>query len=102
MSSILVTIPDSVASAFINHLAKLEPSVANQITIRVLEDAHAKRVIEEFNRPLKIPMPEFPVHIPDDELDDDILPLEDLLDHTGGMYHKELEDYDHYGREYRP
>lgn len=84
MSSILVTIPDKVAPQFINHLAKLEPRIANQITIRVLDDSTAKSIMEE------PPLIEFPIHIPDDELDDDILPLEDLLDHTGGMYHKEL------------
>lgn len=53
MSSILVTIPDKVASAFINHLAKLEPRVANQITIRVLEDSTAQRAIDEFSMPNK-------------------------------------------------
>lgn len=60
MSSILVTIPDQVASAFIDHLAKLHPRIANQITIRVLDDSTARSIMEE------PPVIEFPVHIPED------------------------------------
>jgi len=94
--SVLVTIPDELVEDFINHLGRMKPDISKHITIRVLDGAHAKRVIEEFTKPytqeeynlLRADIEprlrddiilDFPIHIPDDELDDDILPLEDII-----------------------
>ncbi len=50
-SSVLITVPEEVAAEFINHLGRLKPDISKHITIRVLDDAHADRVIEEFGKP---------------------------------------------------
>ena len=52
-SSVLITMLEEVASEFINHLGRLKPDIAKHITIRVLSDSTAQRVIDEIDNPLE-------------------------------------------------
>lgn len=88
-SSVLITIPEEVASEFINHLGRLKPDIAKHITIRVLDDAHAKRVIEEFST---------------NAYHTALLKMnkEDFDNQYLGKWEEPERTIDHYGREYRP
>ena len=110
MSHVLLSVPEELVEQFINHLGRLKPDISKHITIRVLDDSYAQEIINDFNacayRTALSKMnkddfereylgkwedvqPAFPVKIPDTEWDDGILPLEDLLDHTGGHTREE-------------
>lgn len=82
---ILISIPEDQVQNFIDHLAKYHPIHAQHITLRVLTEEHAEQIIDDFEQITRdtvrdILNIDFDTPIPDDEWDDDILPLEDLID----------------------
>jgi hypothetical protein len=92
MPSVLLTIPDEVVEKFINHLGKFSPELAKHVTLRVLSDDHAQEIINDFDFFQKLEIPEvidFPLDFPDDEWDDDLVPLEDIID-SHYQHHSDL------------
>lgn len=99
MTAILVHIPEDQAESFVELLTNYPAELAKNVTIRVLSDQHEQEIIHDFNKYTKSTIAEilgsidFPVEIPDYEYDDDILPLEDLIDNYKPFNPMDSMDY---------